>query len=212
MSVQKVFVDDNGLHFYVGLASDTKPMASTVPPGSKFVETDTGLMYMASAAGWFAPVSLVSTGIAPAAVDVRRARFNAVADMPADVTSNANVAGDLVKFNTFSPDCRRVQLIWHGGVSSFNGSTGAGPIAAGALVTINAADDSNAADRLTYTDLTGAGTSSLGVEDVFHVSPTFPFVEIQLSGALQRIDAIGIPIGVTPTNIIDTYLEVRALG
>lgn len=147
----------------------------------------------------------------PLALDTRIARFNAAADMPADITSNANVLADLVTFTTFSSTARRVQLLWHGGANSASGTALAGPIATGAIVTVNAPDTVTAGARLTYTDLSGAGTSTAGAE-VFMVSSDNPFVELSVSESLTSIYAIGIPIGVTPTSIIPAFLEVRIIG
>jgi hypothetical protein len=88
----------------------------------------------------------------------------------------------------------------------------AGPIAIGARVTINAPDTITAENRLTYTDLTGGGTSTAGVPDTLMVSPSNPFVELLLGEQILRIDAIGISAGFTPTNIVACFLEVRAIG
>lgn len=154
----------------------------------------------------------VTTAGAPAAVDTRIARFDAAADMPADITSNANVTADLVAMTTFTSTARKVQVIWHGGASTYAATAGAGPIATGAFVTFNAGDSATAATRLTYTDLTGAGTSTSGKTDTVQVSPDNPFVEITLSAALTDVYAIGIPVGVTPTSIVPSFLEVRVIG
>lgn len=148
----------------------------------------------------------------PEPVDVRIARFDAAADMPADITNLANVAADRVKFDTFASTARRIQLLWHEGTNSANATALAGPIATGARVSINAGDDAVANTRLQFVDLTGGGTSSTGKLDVIQLSRANPFVELILSGEILRIDAIGIPIGVTPTNIIPSFLEVRVIG
>lgn len=52
MTVQKIAVDRDGLHFYAGLSSDAKPTASTVPVGSKFWESDTDDTYECSGSSW----------------------------------------------------------------------------------------------------------------------------------------------------------------
>lgn len=148
----------------------------------------------------------------PAALDARLARFDAAADMPADITSAANVAADLVTMTDFSATARRVQLIWHGGPVTFSAVANAGPIALGARVTLNAGDTTAAVNRLTVTDLTGAGTSTGGQSDVLMLSAANPFVEITLDGALTDIYAVGVYAGFTPTNIVPSFLEVRVIG
>ncbi len=52
MSVEKIKVSRSGLHVYVGLSTDQKPSVSTIPSGSKFLETDTSRVYIASESGW----------------------------------------------------------------------------------------------------------------------------------------------------------------
>lgn len=148
----------------------------------------------------------------PQATDTRMARFDAAADMPADITSNANVTADLVTMNGFSATARRVQFLWHGGPVTFTAVANAGPIAAGARVTVNAGDATTAAARLTYTDLTGAGTSTSGKADTFFLSAQNPFLELVIDEAISDIYAIGVYAGVTPTNIVASFLEVRAIG
>ena len=150
----------------------------------------------------------------PLAVESRRARFDAAADMPADITATANVTSKIITFSGFSATASKVRVRFHLGTNSWNAVAGAGPICMGALVTINAPDLSTAITRLTYTDLTGGGTSSSGVVDTFMVSPdaaelliTFP------SGTyLTNVYAIGIPIGVTPTNIVPSFLSISSFG
>jgi len=52
MTVQAILKTNHGIHFYAGLSSDAKPTVTTVPPGSKFWESDTDELYISSAAGW----------------------------------------------------------------------------------------------------------------------------------------------------------------
>jgi len=52
MAVTKVVVARDGIPFYFGLSSDTKPTASTVPPNSKFYETDTDDVYVNTGSSW----------------------------------------------------------------------------------------------------------------------------------------------------------------
>jgi len=125
-----------------------------------------------------------------------------------------DVTADLVKMNTFTSTARKIQLIWHGlsGIAS-DGTNTHSPAALGAFVTINAGDDATAATRLTYTDLTGAGTSTSGKSDVIMVSPANPNVEMTLDTAILRIDAVGIPVaGVGTPTFEACFLEVRILG
>lgn len=66
MAVVKILVDEGGLHFYAGVAADTKPVYSTVPIGSSFWEVDTDLIYWAGATSWAAhyPVYALSSTLA----------------------------------------------------------------------------------------------------------------------------------------------------
>lgn len=50
MTVAKISIDKDGLHHLVGLSSDTKTSASTVPVGSTFYESDTDQIYKVGAA------------------------------------------------------------------------------------------------------------------------------------------------------------------
>ncbi len=50
--VEKILIDKNGQHYYAGLSSDTKPLATSVPVGSTFWETDTDAVYKAISSGW----------------------------------------------------------------------------------------------------------------------------------------------------------------
>lgn len=218
MAVEKVKVSRDALPLYVGLSTDTKPTASAVPPGSKFYESDTGLTYFASAAGWTELLMAVVGGY-PKSADHRLMRFDAVADMPADITSAANVAADRIELDTFSGAVRRLQLIWHGAGITGPDTQGTqaffGEIALGALISINAQDDTEANSRLTFTDLTGGGTSSAGKTDVFMVSKSSPILDIYLDAALTRVDVIGIPNGLSTTHldlILPCFLELRAFS
>lgn len=51
MTVQAVY-KERSKHFYIGTSADTKPTASTIPPGSMFWENDTDRFYRSSDAGW----------------------------------------------------------------------------------------------------------------------------------------------------------------
>lgn len=52
MAFSKISVSREGLHYYVGLSSDVKPTATTVPAGSKFWESDTDDVYKCSGSAW----------------------------------------------------------------------------------------------------------------------------------------------------------------
>ncbi|MGE0289529.1 MAG: hypothetical protein AB7I42_26070 [Bradyrhizobium sp.] len=52
MAFSKISVSRDGLHYYVGLSTDVKPVATTVPPGSKFWESDTDDVYKCSGTAW----------------------------------------------------------------------------------------------------------------------------------------------------------------
>jgi len=173
--------------------------------------------------GQMLPVKVSETGAvvfgsSAGAVDHRMARFNAAADMPADITSSANVTADLVTLNTFSSTARRIQFLWHGPAQSGIDTTGAlayGAVAMGARVTVNAPDSVTAATRLTYTALTGGGTSTGGTADCFMLSAAAPFLELTVDEAITRIDAIGIPntVGDAYFDVIQPcFLEVRVIG
>lgn len=151
---------------------------------------------------------------APAAVDYRMARFDAAADMPADMTSAANVTADLITFSGFSATANKVRLQFHTPLDTYTGTTAAGPVCTGAYVTINAPDSATAITRLTYTDLTGGGTSSSGVPDTFFLSQSCPEMEILLpaGSTLTSVYAVGVYAGFTPTNITPAFLSVIGLG
>lgn len=163
--------------------------------------------------------ALVTT-VLPAAVDMRLARFNAAADLPADITNNSNVSGDLITFTGFTTTARGIELIWHAWGQA-GGDTQAtqqffGEVALGALVTINADDDTDAATKLTYTDVSGNSDSSSGVADTFMVSRTAPYLFIPVDTEITRIDAIGIATGLNGSThldyVIPCFLEVRVIG
>lgn len=157
-------------------------------------------------------VTIVPTAAGAASVDTRIMRFDAAADMPADITSAADVAGDVIVLDSFAATVTRLQMLWHGGRTSFSAVANAGPIAQGLLLTINPGDLATAINRLTYVNLTGAGVSSAGVADTFMLSDANPFIEINLDTELLEVYCIGIPVGFTPTNIIPSFAELRAIG
>lgn len=166
-----------------------------------------------------AHVTIVKTAADAKAVDSRIARFDAVADMPADITSSGNVSGDRIKFDTFNATARTIQFAWHaaGIAGPDTQATQAffGEVALGAMIVINAPDDATANSRLTYSDLTGAGTSSAGVADRIMVSKFNSFAEITVDEAITRIDVIGVPNGLSTTHldtILPAFLEIRVLG
>lgn len=147
------------------------------------------------------------------AIDPRVATFDDAADMPTDIANTTLVAADLVKLTTFTTTARRIIAKWHQGATTYTATAGAGPIAVGARLTINADDDAAAASRLALADLTGGGTSTSGNTDTFHLSATNPVVDITTSVAITRIDAIGLPkAGAAPTTIMPSYLEIQVLG
>lgn len=76
MTVQTIRIDEDGIHEYSGLSTDTKPLYSAVPPGSTFWETNTGNVYVASDAGWKVRRSSVSSTSMPSGDEFT---FNAVA-------------------------------------------------------------------------------------------------------------------------------------
>jgi hypothetical protein len=49
----KISVDRDGLQYWGGASTDTKPAASSVPVGSYFWETDSGLIYRSDGDSWF---------------------------------------------------------------------------------------------------------------------------------------------------------------
>ena len=148
----------------------------------------------------------------PLAIDSRIATFDAAADMPADITVAGNVTNDRIKFTGFTTTSRKLLIQWHAPDATYQGTAGAGPVAMGALLTVNALDDSTADARLTQTDLTGNGTSSSGVADLFMVSATNPSIELTTSATIDRVDAIGVPNKAAPTTILPSYLTITALG
>ncbi len=151
--------------------------------------------------------------------DTYIARFDATGDMPASITSSANVSASRIKFTGFAGADRRVQVAWHCATTAGPDTQATqaffGPVAQGAMVTINAADDSTANTRLTYVDITGGGTPSTPVSDVFMVSNTSPFIEVVLNTAITRVDVIGVPNTLSTTNldtIIPCFVELKGLA
>ena len=56
----KMYTDENGLEYWIGVSTDTKPTASTLPPGSIFIETNTKQQYRIDDAGsWTSLAQLV---------------------------------------------------------------------------------------------------------------------------------------------------------
>lgn len=51
MAAAKIYVDHYGIDHWIGVSSDTKPIATTVPTGSTFYETDTLDVFRVSASG-----------------------------------------------------------------------------------------------------------------------------------------------------------------
>lgn len=137
-------------------------------------------------------------------LETRLIRFDNAADMPADITSLANVTADTVVLTGFAATARRVEFHWHGH------SVG---IALGARIVVNALHSADAYDRLTYTDLTGGGSSSSGKADTVLVSPSSPVaafaIDINGGDSLDNVYLIGIPSG---SGTVACYLEVRAYG
>ena len=118
----------------------------------------------------------------PGALETRTVTFDAAADMPADPTNNANVLADLVTLDSFASGKKRCRV-------SFHGDIGITTFARGALVTINAGDDVEAANRLTITDVTGAGTGSADTAQRM-VSYQQPVIEYNLEGTDATIDNV----------------------
>lgn len=52
MAVQTIKISRAGLHYYIGLSTDTKPVVTTVPVGSWFWESDSELLFRAAASAW----------------------------------------------------------------------------------------------------------------------------------------------------------------
>lgn len=148
------------------------------------------------------------------AVDTRVARFNAAADMPLDITSNADVTADMITITGISATARKVQFLWHSD-NTFAATAGAGPIAIGARITLLSSPSAvAAAGTLTYAPLTGGGASAAGTADLIELSPDNPIAEVTLPSDFSggAIYLVGIPAGVTPTNIVPAFCEVRILG
>lgn len=137
-------------------------------------------------------------------LETRLIRFDNAADMPADITSLANVTADAVILTGFAATARRVEFHWH--------SVGVG-IAVGARIAVNALHSADAYDRLTYTDLTGGGSRSSGVADVIMVSNSSPshavYIDVNGGDTLDNIYLIGVPSG---AGTEACYLEVRVYG
>lgn len=163
--------------------------------------------------------ALVTT-VLPSAIDMRLARFNAAADLPADITNSSNVSGDLITFTGFAATARALEFVWHAwgqaGADTQATQQFFGEVALGAIVTINADDDTDAATRLTYSDVTGASDSASGVADTFVISRTAPYLYLPVDTQITRIDAIGIATGLNGSTHLDyvvpCFLEVRVIG
>lgn len=142
------------------------------------------------------------------------ARFDAAGDMPADYTNAANVLASIVQFTNIPSDTFKFKARFHGMIQGANGVALAAPICQGVLLTINAPDLTTAANRLTYTDLTGGGAASsynTGVVMLSHANPEISF-ELDSDDPLIRVDAIGLYSGFTPTNILPSFLSLIGLA
>lgn len=135
-------------------------------------------------------------------------QFTAAADMPVDITSAANVAGDRIKINGFDPTAKNLRISFHTLETGYTGTTAAAAIAMGVMFCINAADDNDANSRLTYTKVTGAATLSAGRLNTSMASLKCPF-ECRLGDPLVRLDLIAIPNTVIPTNLIPCFAVVE---
>jgi hypothetical protein len=148
----------------------------------------------------------------PKVLTTRLIRFDAASELPADPTNGANVADKRIALTGFPVGARRVQLVWLA-AQTWNATAGAGQVAIGAHVAVNALDAVAANSMLTYTDLTGGGSSSSEAEGGrIMVGAANPIQEFSLSEDLTRLDIVGIPAGFTPTNIVPAYLEVRVFA
>jgi len=146
----------------------------------------------------------VTTAGSPGALETRIFTF--------DATTEVDAAADVIRLDTIPSTARKFQFIWHGVPNAWNAVAGAGPIASGAYIALNADDDATADARLAVADVTGGATSSSGIVDTIMVSSDNPFSEVIFGAAIDRLDVIGIPIGQTPTNIVPVRLEVRMIG
>lgn len=188
---------------------------ATYTPVVNLLEDSSGVPTNQKGAGGAA---LVTLGM-PGPVDSRIMRFDAVTDMPADITNSGNVSGDRIELTGFASTARRVLALWHGAGIAGPDTQGTqqffGEVALGAMLIVNADDDTDANGRLVFTDLTGGGSSSAGVEDRFMVSKSAPFIDITLTEAISRIDVIGVPNGLSTTHldvILPCFLELRIIG
>lgn len=140
----------------------------------------------------------------PRPLETRLIRFDSAGDMPADITSLANVTADMVTLTGFSATAKRIEFYWHGH------SVG---IALGARIVVNALHATDAADRLTYTDLTGAGSSSSGVADTVVVSPSSQIsgfaIDTGNGDTLDNVYLIGIP---SLAGTEACFMEARVYG
>lgn len=164
-------------------------------------------------------MALVTTAGAPGILDTRIIRFDNPADMPADITSGANVTADLVQITDISATATRAQFIWHGAgaVGADTQATQAffGECALGAMIAVGYDDAAAAASALTYVDLTGGGSSASAGLARLMVSKSHAFDEVTFSAGLNRIDLIGVPNGLTSTHLdvfLPCFLEVRIIG
>ena len=147
------------------------------------------------------------------AIDSRVATFDAAADMPTDAGNVTLVTADLWTNTTFTSTARRIVAKWHEGSTTYTATAGAGPIAVGARITINADDAATAATRLAIVNQTGGNTTTSGKVDTFILTKANPVIDITTSAAITRIDAIGLPkAGAAPTTIMPSYLEIQVLG
>lgn len=142
------------------------------------------------------------------------ARFDAAADMPADITNSANVLADIVSFTNIPANTFKFKTRFHLGSQGLSGTTAAAPICMGALLTVNAPDLTTAALRLLYSDITGGSTVSSYKTGVYALSGNCSELtfELPIDDPLIRIDAIGIYSGFTPTNIIPSFLSILGLA
>lgn len=151
----------------------------------------------------------------PTTVDERTATFDESGDMIGILNlGNATLLESKIWTNdSYRTTARRVVAKWHQGSATYTATAGAGPLAVGARVTINADNSTAAAARLALTDVTGGETTSAGAPDTYQLSGDNPVIDITVDTPITRIDAIGIPkAGADPTTIMASYLEIQVTG
>lgn len=132
MTVEKVAVLEDGTHFYIGLSSDTKPLATAAPPGSRFYELGTYDSYIAVDGAWsVAPPKVALTGglvnggfkvadVYQPARDIFLDWFFGADDTLETITVDTENEGNWIEISQWDPYLRQIVIVNGNAAPSFS--------------------------------------------------------------------------------------------